>query len=136
MKIIKMDNFDLKKYLVENKITTQSRLNEDEEQIQILDNVEHEKSGIKVTLYSNGAVQYCKDDKMIDAIKKSNQYEAKALFDKIKKYLEENPEEELDTSKIYKGAGVAYSIGTTYSINTKRSDECGMKGIQSISWAR
>jgi len=129
-----MDNFDLKKYLVENKLTSTSQINE--EQIQVLDSTEHKKSGIKVTLYNNGVIQFCKDDKHLDAYKKENQYDAKTLFDKIKKYLEQNPEEELDTSKIYKGVGIAYSIGTTLFVKTRQSDKCGIEGIQSISWAR
>jgi hypothetical protein len=128
-----MDNFDLKKFLIENKLTPSSLK---EEQIQALDNIEHKKSGIKVTLYSNGAIQFCKGDKHLAAFKKENQYNAEILFDKIKEYLEQNPEEELDTSKIYKGAGIAYSIGTTLSVNTRKSDKCGVEGIQSISWAR
>ena len=39
-----MNNFDLKKFLIENKLTPSSLK---EEQIQALDNIEHKKSGIK-----------------------------------------------------------------------------------------
>lgn len=100
------------------------------------DTVSHQTSGIKATLYNNGVIQICKDDKTIMAFKKESQFAAQAAFKKIKNYLENNPEEELDDKKLYTKSGVAYSIGTTLWRNSFVSDKCGVEGLRSTTWAR
>jgi hypothetical protein len=65
MKIIKMDNFDLKKYLVENKVTTQSRLNEDESNFEIGDKFKVTKSpDSKIMQYLKSAISAFYDRKI------------------------------------------------------------------------
>lgn len=60
-----MDNFDLKKYLVENKVTTQSRLNEDESNFKIGDKFKVTKSpDSKIMQYLKSAVSAFYDRKI------------------------------------------------------------------------
>jgi hypothetical protein len=100
------------------------------------DTVSHQTSGIKATLYDNGVIQICKDDKTIMAFKKEGQFAAQETFKKIKNYLENNPEEELDDRKLYTKSGAASSIGTTLWRKSFVSDKCGVEGLKSTTWAR
>ncbi len=60
-----MDNFDLKKYLVENKVTTQSRLNEDESNFEIGDKFKVIKSpDSKIMQYLKSAISAFYDRKI------------------------------------------------------------------------
>jgi hypothetical protein len=60
-----MDNFNLKKYLVENKATTQSRLNEDESNFEIGDKFKVTKSpDSKIMQYLKSAVSAFYDRKI------------------------------------------------------------------------
>lgn len=60
-----MDNFDLKKYLVENKVTTQSRLNEDESNFEIGDKFKVTKSpDSKIMQYLKSAISAFYDRKI------------------------------------------------------------------------
>jgi hypothetical protein len=73
---------------------------------------------------------------MVTAFKKNDKYSATEAFERIKKYIEENPDKEIDGDALYKDAGLLSSVGITLWINTSGSNKCGIEGIKSISWAR
>jgi hypothetical protein len=101
----------------------------------IKDEISHKKSGLEVKLYNGGAIQYCKNNKMITAFKFTNKNTSDEAFEKIKTYFNENPNEEITPSILFSKLKFQY-LGTILNINSNRSNACGVEGIKSISWAR
>ena len=99
------------------------------------DTVKHLKSGIEAKVYSNGIIELCKDGKRITAYKFSSSSDRKKGIEKIKDFFEENQNEEINQYDIFNSSGIKY-VGTILSINRSSSDECGEKGLKTISWAR
>jgi len=99
------------------------------------DTVKHLKSGIEAKVYSNGIIELCKDGKRINAYKFSSSSDRKRGFEKIKDFFEEEENEEINQYDIFNSSGIKY-VGTILSINRSSSDECGEKGLKTISWAR
>ena len=86
-------------------------------------------------MYNDGAIQYCKNNKMITAFKYTNPSRSNEAFEEIKTYFNENPNEEITPSILFSKLKLQY-LGTILNINTNSSDACGVEGIKSISWAR
>ena len=59
-----MDNFDLKKYLIENKVTKQSNLNEEENNNSVYDFVKQNINVIKKSLNIQNISEFDGDDEM------------------------------------------------------------------------
>jgi hypothetical protein len=120
-------------------------LNEYQTDLSIKQEVSHPGSKIDVKLYNDGAVQFCKDNKMVTAFKFTLPSRSEEAFGLIKNYFENNPNDIINEknllSDIFKKIkesekeDIRY-IGTIQYINRSYSNECGVKGIQQISWAR
>jgi hypothetical protein len=99
------------------------------------DTVKHPKSGIEAKVYSNGIIEFCKDGKNLTAYKYSSESDRGRGFEKIKDFFEKKANEEIDKYDIFNGSGMQYA-GTLLKIKNFSSDECGEKGLKTISWVR
>ena len=120
-------------------------LNENQTNLSIKQEVSHPGSKIDVKLYNDGAVQFCKDNKMVTAFKFTSPSNSEEAFGLIKNYFENNPNDILNEKNLLSDIfrkikesekeDIRY-IGTIKYINKSYSNECGVNGIQQIAWAR
>jgi hypothetical protein len=124
-----MDNtFNLRKFLAEGKLL-------EEETVYKVEKIAKHPSGIEAKVYSNGIIEICKDGNRITAYKFTSPFDRTRGFEKIEKYFKDSANQNIDKYEIWHGSGIQYA-GTVLSIDASKSDECGEKGLKTISWWR
>jgi hypothetical protein len=86
--------------------------------------VEHQK-GMKANVYSNGIIEFCKGDKMVDVYKYDSDFSRKGGFEAVKDYFEENPEKDIDKFSIFNSSKMQYAGTLLNPSNFSRDWKCG-----------